>query len=311
MRTRVLSIACYLGFAPEIELFASKSKDNPILQHHTQQALGLFTFLLFSFVFYVIILTMEVIVGFRLELYFPHIVLNPIIENMVFVADFILAIPFIVWGVLWMIGITRANRGSTLPIFLIARLAANKTSRVISLVWMFVLQFLLIAAVFILLRGNQLAHRDQGPASVYMLYETMDNVPRWVFAAGFYPISEVATARWGDGSVVVAPLTRENINEAIRNGRLVFLASHGGYKPGTVALSYDENYAPDDIQQGSSAGPNLQFFYIAGCDVGAMETEWKQFLAPAKVITFNRLSWEGEHIFWLWLNGPIIVSELK
>jgi hypothetical protein len=90
------------------------------------------------------------------------------------------------------------------------------------------------------------------------------------------------------------------------------IASHGGYYAGTLPLSWDpeDYYSPADITPGG-VGDNLQLVYLAGCYVGALGTNWENALSPAGVITFNRISWESEHVFWLWFVGPGLASELK
>jgi hypothetical protein len=138
-------------------------------------------------------------------------------------------------------------------------------------------------------------------------------VPAWFFPIGFYPIAETSAARWGDDSITVEPLTRENLTDAFQNGKLVFVASHGGKDEGTISLpdAPNDNYGPADITQGGGAGPQLQFVYIASCYAGNLKNKWIQSLAPAKLILFERVSWIPEHVYWLWFKGPKIVSELK
>jgi hypothetical protein len=188
-----------------------------------------------------------------------------------------------------------------------------------------IFQLTTIFAIFIPLRASYLAHPHDGPASVYMLYQNINYppfqytdfgtfiVPKWIFATGFYPISEIANTRWGNQSIAVIPLTRENMDEALRNGRLVFLASHGGPRPGTIQLSDnpDDFYSPEEIKQISGTSSNLQVLYIAACYGGAAEAKWKQYIGNSELISFNRISRVNEHIYWLWFKGPKVVSELK
>ncbi len=150
-----------------------------------------------------------------------------------------------------------------------------------------------------------------------MLYEnvtsTGERVPAEIFPLGFYPIAEVSTRRWGSTSVAVEPLTRSSLLRALKNGRMVFIASHGGTYPGAISLSPDpgDSFLPGDIQSGGGVGPKLQFVYIAGCYAGTMEPAWRQSLAPAQVILFNRISLVLEHVNWLWFIGPRVVSGLE
>ncbi len=51
-------------------------------------------------------------------------------------------------------------------------------------------------------------------------------------------------------------------------------------------------------------GPQLQLVYLAACDGGKKAAEWNVMFAPARVISFDRLSAVAEHIYWLWVRGP-------
>ena len=54
----------------------------------------------------------------------------------------------------------------------------------------------------------------------------------------------------------------------------------------------------------------LEFVYLTGCDSGAQETAWKNAFAPARVVTYNRLTSVFEHIWWLWVRAPRVVRGL-
>jgi hypothetical protein len=84
---------------------------------------------------------------------------------------------------------------------------------------------LLIVAAAV--HASSLTRDDDEPAPVYMLYDDMGFVPRWVWSLGFYRVSSEATARWGRGSVVVAPLDEHHLRLALHHGRFIFLACHG------------------------------------------------------------------------------------
>ncbi len=315
MKTRILSIACYFGLAPQLWLVAAKGKKDHLLHHHIQQAFALSLLALFCFLLFLIVQVLEYIVGLN----FPNGDGNIYRD-----ADMLSLLPCLAWWVLLVAGIRRAAGGSNSPLPLVTRLVASKTARLGSIVWGFIFQLVCIMVVILPFRMGYITRPQDGPASVYMLYpqERFEplpytslgtfTVPRWIFTLGFYPISEVATARWGDGSVAVKPLTRENLNEAFRYGRLVMVASHGGYNLGTIPLSGnpEDYFSPADVTPGG-VGSNLQVVYLAGCYIGALENDWKNTLSPARVITFNRISWESEHVFWLWFIGPRFVLELR
>lgn len=315
MKTRLLSIAGYLGLAPELWLVTSKENKDPLLHHHIQQAFSLSLLGLFCFLLILIVQVLEYEIGSA----FPLTDQNPYRA-----ADVLSLLPSLACWLLLGVGLWRAAVGSASPLPVVARLSANRMTRLGSIIWGFLFQLICILLLILPLRMNYITRPQDRPASVYMLYPQERfqpfpytslgtfTVPRWVFTLGFYPIAEIATARWGDGSVAVEPLTRANLNEAFQYGRLVVVASHGGYPFGTIPLSRDpeDHYSPADVALGGVSS-NLQLVYLAGCYIGALENDWENALAPARVITFNRISWESEHVYWLWFIGPGLASELK
>ena len=316
MKIRILNSLCYLGFAPEVWLFESRKNSDQQLQHHTQNGLALALLLLFLILFCLVMQILQIFIA-----------MNSSTTNLIAMdlMDILSFAPFLGWAVLFVVSLLRSFRKFTSPIPLISRLAAHKTIMFFLILWGFILQLIFIIVIGISVRANYLARPHTGPSAVYMLYENVVyfsipyigivtyGVPEWFFPIGFYPIAETSAARWGDNSITVEPLTRENIKEAFQNGRLVVVASHGGYKEGTISLSDNSNndYSPEDVEQGGGVGSNLQFVYIAGCNAGNLETQWIQSLAPAKVLLFNRISWIPEHIYWLLFEGPKAVSQLK
>jgi hypothetical protein len=78
-----------------------------------------------------------------------------------------------------------------------------------------------------------------------------------------------------------------------------------------LSITPHENYFPGDVQKDGGIGSNLQFVYLAGCNAGSMDSMWRKSLAPAKIQLFNQISWEVEHIYWLWFEGPKVVASLK
>ncbi len=307
MKTRLLSVACYLGLAPQLYLFTSNEKRGPLLGYHIQQALALSWLGLLCCLFVLLVHVLEYVVGMK----FPGD------ENIYQGIAVLSLLPCLAWCVLLGAGIWRAGAGSDAPLPLVSRLTARTGVKPGWVVWGLIFQGVCILLMILPFRMNYITRPQEGPASVYMLYpqERLQplpytslgtfTVPRWIFTLGFYPISEVATARWGDGSVSVEPLTRENLNEAFRYGRLVMVASHGGSTLGTIPLPGDPKgyFSPEDILPGG-VGPDLQVVYLAGCYIGALEKDWENTLSPARVITFDRISWESEHVFWLWFIGP-------
>ena len=155
--------------------------------------------------------------------------------------------------------------------------------------------------------ARALIRHDDATAEAYLLYDDMGFVPHWLFDLGFYPIALAATDRWGQGSVVTRPLTPERLAAAVSEGRFVFVLSHG---------TEDGLYTADFRVRPNEAAPHgtgedLQLVYITGCDNGLLAREWEETLAPARVITFPRLSAWIEHIYWLLVTGPGEVGGLN
>jgi len=51
--------------------------------------------------------------------------------------------------------------------------------------------------------------------------------------------------------------------------------------------------------------------YLTACHGGDAAIEWREALAPATVISFDRNSAVLEHAFWLWFRAPGVVAELE
>jgi hypothetical protein len=219
------------------------------------------------------------------------------------------------------LGAFQALRGSAAPLPIVSQLARRKSVTVLSVGCGFLMQL----AVLIPLRANYLVWSPSDSASVYLLYETTDYiqltaerslhypVPKWGVATMFYPITEAAVYQWGAGSVAVEPLTEANLTAAFRKGRFVIVSAHGGRTPGTISYSVDidESYAPEDVIKTGGVGPNLQFVYINGCDVGDREDAWRESLGDVELVVFDRISFEQEHILWYAFKGPMVVLNLK
>jgi hypothetical protein len=152
---------------------------------------------------------------------------------------------------------------------------------------------------------------DGRPAHVYLLYDDMGFVPRWVLTLGAYRLTGAADRRWGGGSTVVACISPARLKEAFARGRVVFLATHGTYRGGAVGYG-EHTFSPADVGGEFVPGPELRFVYIAACDGGAGDAgvAWDTALAPAQVVSFDRLSTNVEHAWWLWLEAPGVIAAL-
>lgn len=313
MKSRPIKLLCLLGFAPEIWLLESKTahKQEP---PHIRFGVFLNLVFLFSLAFFPVIQVLE----YYLEPFlsdWASATSQPIED----VIDVVSLMPLFLWGVLLIVGLLSLIN-FPLTLHIIARPFRNSSPAKLLVVVAIVPQLVVLLAVGVCFRANYLARHHPEVPSVYMLYENAHymggkayQVPDWIFALGFYPIAETAASRWGDTSIAIEPLSKESLSRALQNGRMIFIASHGGYPAGTIALSpnLNDNFHPADINQLGGVGANLQFVYIAGCMAGRLKNDWQQALAPAKLIIFDRTSWYVEHIYWLWFVGPAVVAELK
>lgn len=311
IKIRLLSLLCYLGFAPQLWLLGFKKERSAVLERHVNAGLVLSAFLLFSITFCVAVLLAEHAVESRIPL-------GLIVVQIVFTAS---AIPALIWALLTVLGAFQALRGSVAPLPIVSQLSRRRGVVTLSVCCGFLMQL----AVLIPLRANYLVWSPDDSASVYLLYETTDYiqltdektwhypVPKWGVATMFYPISEFTVYRWGAGSVAVEPLTEANLTAAFQKGRFVVVSAHGGWPPGTISYSVDSHasYAPEDVGKNGGVGPNLQFVYINGCDVGDREDAWRESLGDVELVVFDRISFEQEHILWYVFKGPLVVLNLK
>ena len=115
----------------------------------------------------------------------------------------------------------------------------------------------------------------------------------------------------------------------MRHGRFVFLGSHGAKGAIITPLmqvvpdergsesclwSISRTSAGDHVSWNArqvQVGGDLQFVYVSACGGGEKGELWQAALTPAEVRTFPRTCAVGEHIAWMWINGPSCVQEIK
>lgn len=330
-KKRFLAVAFYLGLAPLLRPFGIR-RDDPFVQHHAAQALATILVLLVILVGgFAYGLLMTFAIRYHREVYesipAPEGWSGP--ERDVIP----LGMGLLAWLAVWGGGLILAVSSSIRALPLFGRLALRP--RLVRVAW--VGNVLLGAGVFLTtgmaLHASFLTRQDDEPAPVYLLYDDMGSVPRWVFNLGIYRTSRAATARWGPGSVVVAPLDEHHLRLALRHGRFVFLACHGqdgyiltpslwisppplsapGLAPSGPCLFVASREAVDSEEPWTvlPAGESLQLVYSSACDCGVKADQWEDGLAPAEVKTFNRLSTVAEHFAWLWDAGPARVWAMK
>jgi uncharacterized membrane protein len=326
---RVAAVAFYLGLGPVLRLFRV-GRDDSFVQHHSAQALAT----IFAFVAAVVIalltwLGISYLLVFHRDLYhrIPALGLNLQLRDALLCTPALLA-----WAIAWLGGLGVALVGSRRTLPMIGRLARRRALLRVAFVGNVVMLTAAVLITVLAVHASSMTRDDDEPAAVYMLYDDMGVIPRWVMNLGFYRMSIAANERWGPGSVVVAPLDEYHLRLALRHGRILILACHGVEgdiisprllivpppladtgKPAPRGLNLtnvdsDDHYGPWKFIE---AEQNLRFVYVSACDGGDKAREWEQALAPAEVKTFGRLSAVAEHVVWLWSDGPRRVREVE
>ena len=295
-RDRVVAAVYYCGLAP---LFAKTRLGRAYREHHYEQALAVWFVLLGIIVLYgAFSLFLSYILVYHREWY-----------EGTWVEPTLLAIVrrgFLCWVVVWAFSIFWALRGSWGPVPLLGRLAGKRWAMRGASVGCVVLLVTVLVTTAATAHAKTLSARESPEAQAFLLYDDMGFVPHWLFELGFYPIAREATSKWGRDSVVVRPLTPGGLAEALAGGAFVFVLSHG-----TEEGLYTREFKirPDTAAAGGT-GDGLQYVYLTGCDSGALAEKWERALAPAEVVTFDRLSAWLEHIWWLLFRGAATVRGL-
>jgi hypothetical protein len=306
-------------------------RDDPFVQHHAAQALATILVLLAVLLGGCLYgMGLSYLLVYRRDLYER---LPPLGGWDAPVRDALLFTPAILgWLLAWLGGLLLALFGSRRALPLIGRLA--RSPLLLRLAFAGNSSLLAAAALTtaLALHASSLTRDDDEPAAAYLLYDDMGVVPRWVMNLGFYRVSLAAQARWGPGSVVVAPLDEHHLRLALRHGRFVFLACHG--QAGDITTPRLRITPPPRAEAGATAarglwmakvdadhcygrwtfleaGQDLRLVYNSACDSGSKAEEWEVALAPAEVRTFSRLSAVIEHLLWLWSDGPRRVREME
>lgn len=295
---RVIAALCYAGFGPLV-LLRLRNREDPYLEHHCRQGLGVLSLLLgIGLLFVVAILFLSYMLVFYREDY-QGTALEPGILSAVRKC-------FLAWLVVWVAGLGSALWGSWWDIPLVWRIARRpKWIKTTAIVWSAVYVVLVVILSFAA-HAVSITQEERVPAKVYMVYEDLDLWPHWIFALGFYRIALKAQEVYGPDSVVITPLSIEAVSYALSHGEFVFVGSHGSEKGLLINRRF---IGPKKIDY-DRANESLKYVYLTGCDSGVQGPQWEAALAPAEVQTFDRLSAIVEHIFWLWITGPSKLAQV-
>lgn len=302
-KQRVLAVLFYFGLAPWLWRVCLRG-ERRFLKHHFAQALTLSLLLLGILLLW----ALAYAVSSSLLIRDPE-AYRSLSQSALFrlLTGGLLHVFGLLWLTAWGASTVLAALGSCFAIPVIGWLSRRKGVISASFVTCSPVYLGLLVLAGAALRASGLVEHELRPAPVYMLYDDMGYVPRWVFDLGFSRVSRAAKARWGRGNVVVVPLSEESLSTAFENGRFVFVASHGG---GGRIVTKNLTYGPEDAKE-ATVGPDLQLVYIAACESGEQAESWEDVLAPAQVISFERKSRVREHVFWLWSEGPSEVYALR
>lgn len=322
-KNRALSIACYFGLAPWIWLTGANKKIS-FLRHHLFYSLSIFLLWVGWFLVSIILLfqcsikneyliqwnaNVGIIKAWDFLFYFWNIVQTPIA---------------VILFAIWITGILDGLRGRGRRIPFLAKIASSRWLMSFSAFFVTLVEICILCLFYIGNRSAQIVNTSVEKADVYILYtvggyynvgDTLNTTytpPRWLVATAFYPLWKAGTEKWGKTSVKVLPLSENSFKDAIGNGRFVFVASHGGDKPGSFTVSYTPYKAllPSDILPGE-ANPNLQFVYIAGCSTNdGAGANWQAVLSPAQVLSFSGMSFIDRHMQWIWFKSPQVIADM-
>jgi len=300
LKNRLLDISLYLGGGPVYWLYGKRVHRDLEDNSHYRQVLGINILLSVSTIIFLICFILQSII----IRFFRSIASKMPLE-----------ISFYIWGVLLVViliigieGIIAALFGHDPKLKIYSYVEDNHFRKKQSTTVMIIHQLIIIAVIILAIHSNFIASDETHKADIYMLYDDMGYIPRWVFTLGFYPESLSANKSLGPDSVVVAPLTPNTLSEALSTSKLIFIASHGA--EGYIVLSDGEVFWPNNIDT-NKIGADLQYVYLAGCDTGLLHDEWKASLGNTEIKTFNRLSTVAEHMKWLLIDGPKIIRALE
>ncbi len=288
----------YLGVAP-LFVCAKKLRSKPFLHHHHSQAMGLILVgLIFLLVSILLILGISyMMVHFRpvYDAFHPEALLRSFMRKL-----------FIIWATIAAFSIALALVGSCRPVPLIHRLGKKRRVVMAATVLTWVLYIMGATGAFMAWQADRTVRDDPRPGAAYLLFEDNDLFPRCLLSLGFYRVSAAANEKWGQGSVVMLKLSEDSLRRALREGRFVFIGSHGTAQ----GMIMKEGFVGPEHVLEMEKNAALQFVYLAGCDSGAQRAIWEAAFQPAEVVTHDRLTAVLEHLWWLWIRGPEIVRRL-
>ena len=324
-KNRVLSVACYFGLAPFLWFSGVIYQRNRLVNHHLMYSLAFSFTVLCALVFDLVTDCIQYWMTITLwnptmaEFDASVIPMGLICEVMIFGLTVMISI----WGYAWLVGLVGAWRGRTPHFPIISSVASSYQAVKLGMYFSVFVEIVLVLSIGLGVRSVQIANSLPEKGDVYILYTQGGYIPidglsesytppRWAVTMAFYPLIQAGLEKYGDQGVAVLPLSEAAFNEAVHNGRFIFVASHGGYSSGAFTISNQpyKEYLPTDVVP-DQVGEGLQYVYFAGCWTGDLESEWRQVLGLDDATMFNRLSFVDEHMRWVWFKSPGVISGLN
>lgn len=296
---RALAALGYLGGLPAYYL-VPRLRPTPFREHHFRQAVAIHCLLFMILGLSVVtIAVLSYLLVFHREFYERLQMEGYVLGT--------LRKLYLAWAVFWGFGLSMAVFGSARDMPLVHVLARNKRLVNMTSLCLVGLYGAILAMIPVTIHATTLVPVERTTGSVYMVYEDNGIFPRWLFALAFYPMALTTESVIGPGEAVLLHISRESVAEALAGGRIVFIGSHGTKKG---LMLKDDWLLPEDLAE-VPKNAKLGFVYLTGCDSGEQREAWVSALAPAEVLTYDRLSAVLEHAWWLWFSGPERIRRLK
>lgn len=293
-------------------------RDDAYLRHHQAQALATILSFLPLVLLTLALLVVDTYLLQRQPLLY-ELDLATLVERAVYLPLQLLGV---VWALIWLAAMGLALAGSTRRPPLI-RGQRSPVAQRLGMAWSGLLLLLLPLLATLALVSCQITRTGGGPAPVYFLFDGRgyEALGTWGPRMLFYRAAREANARWGEGSAVVAAANAGNVKQALEHGRFVVLLVHGGEE----GLIGNGEWYLFPVFLGPKSRPclelldrrrdgrdelkpskDLRLLYNSGCRTGdrGYDRVWKRILAPAEVITFDRMSGGLEHLWWIWSEAP-------
>lgn len=295
---RVRAAALYFGLPP-FSTSRGAERRSPFIEHHYRQAWAILALLfVLTALFTVAIVSLSYVLVFHRDLY-------ETLRMEVYLLGLLRKL-YLAWAVFWAFGLAMALLGGMRQMPVVHALGERGWVRRFSTVVVCALYAAILFTIPVAAHAARLVPPDREIGDVYMVYEDNGMFPRWIFALAFYPMARAARQEFGPDGPVLQKISRDAVERAIANGKLVFVGSHGTRKG---LMLKNDWLLPEEFTEAPKA-PDLRLVYLSGCDSGDQRDAWEAAFAPAAVVTYDRLSAVLEHAWWLWFQGPKEIHKL-